>query len=197
MVSSELDSLLKPWFDRWQLTDLSPLRPWIETMRILDFERDAMVLTAGSRERNIFLVESGLLRLFYTSPDGRERNKAFFGPGKVCGPISAVITDSPAPFSIQALEPSRLLRADYDLLLRHASRSRDLNRLQVDLLSEAFVRNEQREAMLLTCNAEQRYQWVLQREPELLERLPQFHIASYIGVDAVSLSRLKRKLNPD
>ena len=61
------------------------------------------------------------------------------------------------------------------------------------MLAEAFIRNEQREAMLLTCNAEQRYQWLLEQEPDLPGRVPQFHIASYLGVDAVTLSRLKRK----
>ena len=62
------------------------------------------------------------------------------------------------------------------------------------MLAEAFRRNEQREAMLLTCNAEQRYRWLLAHEPDLLQRVPQFHIASYLGIDAVSLSRLKRKI---
>ena len=65
---------------------------------------------------------------------------------------------------------------------------------RVDLLSEAFIRNEQREAMLLTCNAEQRYQWLLENEADLLQRVAQFHIASYLGIDAVSLSRLKPKI---
>jgi hypothetical protein len=47
---------------------------------------------------------------------------------------------------------------------------------------------------ILTCNAEQRYQWLLQHEPDLPERVAQLHVASYLGVDAVSLSRIKRKL---
>ena len=50
--------------------------------------------------------------------------------------------------------------------------------------------------MLLTSNAEQRYQWLSQHEPELPGRVPQFHLASYLGMDAVSLSRLKSKLKP-
>ena len=61
------------------------------------------------------------------------------------------------------------------------------------MLSEAFIRNERREALLLTCSAEERYQWLLEHEAYLLDRVPQFHIASYLGMDAVSLSRLKRK----
>ena len=64
------------------------------------------------------------------------------------------------------------------------------------MLAEAFIRNEQREALLLTCNAEQRYQWLLQHEPHLLDRVAQFHLASYLGVDAVTLSRLKKKFRP-
>lgn len=197
MSSSELDALLQPWYRLWQLTDPAPLRDWTATMRLHDYQRDETVLPVGSRSRNIFLVEHGLLRLYYTNHEGRERNKAFYGPGSLTGPISAVITDSPAPFSIQALEPSRLICADYDQLMQLAEQHPEINRLRASLLSEAFVRNEQREAMLLTCNAEQRYLWVLEHEPDLLQRLPQFHIASYLGIDAVSLSRIKRKLDQD
>ena len=61
----------------------------------------------------------------------------------------------------------------------------------------AFMRNEQREALLLTCNAEQRYLWMVEHQAELVERIPQYHIAVYLGVDAVSLSRIKRKLRAE
>ncbi|MFT6958459.1 MAG: hypothetical protein ACJAYC_003477 [Halieaceae bacterium] len=46
-------------------------------------------------------------------------------------------------------------------------------------------------------NAEQRYLWVRDNEPELLENLPEYHIASYLGIDAMSVLRLKRKLELD
>ena len=163
-------------------------------MSLQTLDKDAFAVRAGDISRDIFFIHSGLLRLFYTSADGKERNKAFYGPGQVAGAVSAAITAKAATFDIQALEPSVLVCADFNQIYQHAYRNTDTSRVIIALLAEAFIRNEQREAMLLTLSAEQRYQWLLDKEPELVKSLPQFHIASYIGVDAVSLSRLKRKL---
>lgn len=163
-------------------------------MSLQTLDKDAFAVRAGDISRDIFFIHSGLLRLFYTSAEGKERNKAFYGPGQVAGAVSAAITAKAATFDIQALEPSVLVRADFNQIYQHAYRNTDTSRVIIALLAEAFIRNEQREAMLLTLSAEQRYQWLLDKEPELVNSLPQFHIASYIGVDAVSLSRLKRKL---
>ena len=165
-------------------------------MSLLPLDKGSFLVRAGDRDRHLYFIHYGLLRLFYTSAQGRERNKAFYGPGQATGAVSAAIADSTAPFSVQALEPCLLVQADLGQLYREAPRHPELSRLLLQLLADAFIRNEQREAMLLTCSAEQRYQWVLDNEPELIRCLPQFHLASYIGVDAVSLSRLKRKLKP-
>jgi len=163
-------------------------------MALLPLDKDTFLVRAGDESRHLYFIHRGLLRLFYTSADGKERNKAFYGPGQVTGAVSAAITGTRASFSIQALEPCLLVQADFNQLYQHTADQPELSRLMTELLADAFIRNEQREAMLLTCSAEQRYQWLLDNEPELIRRLPQFHLASYIGVDAVSLSRLKRKL---
>ncbi|MCY1377798.1 hypothetical protein D9M69_653890 [compost metagenome] len=57
-----------------------------------------------------------------------------------------------------------------------------------------MLRNEAREALLLTCNSEERYRWLLEHEAWLLERVPQYQLASYLSMDAVSFSRIKSKL---
>ena len=103
------------------------------------------------------------------------------------------MTGAAAPFSIQALEPVEALSFPYSALSSAAETDLPIARASQHMLAEAFIRNEQREAMLLTCNAEQRYQWLLDNEADLPQRVAQFHIASYLGIDAVSLSRLKRK----
>jgi CRP-like cAMP-binding protein len=166
-------------------------------MRCRELAQDEVLVRAGEHSRSIFLIRSGLVRLFYTDHEGRERNKAFYGEGDITGPVSAIMTDRPANFSIQALEPCELIAADLEFLLRLAPSHSEVSRLVIALLSAAFMRNEEREALLLTCNAEQRYRWLLQYQAELVERIPQYHIAAYLGVDAVSLSRIKRKLKPD
>jgi len=185
---------IRPWLQRWSVDDLAHADSWLANMYCRSFAGEEFLVHVGDRSDTLFLLESGLVRLFYTTPDGKERNKAFYRAGQVTGPVSAAITASAAPFSIQCLEPTQAICFRYADLQRAAEHNAQIARLYRDMLAEAFIRNEQREAILLTCNAEQRYQWLLQHEPDLPERVAQLHVASYLGVDAVSLSRIKRKL---
>jgi CRP-like cAMP-binding protein len=178
----------------WGVDDVSILDEWIDGMRQLTVERDELLVRAGENSGSIYLLQSGLIRLYYTDSEGRERNKAFYGAGAIAGPVSAILSSRPASFSIQVLEPGQLIRANLTQLLDLAPHHPSLGRMVIKLLADAFMRNEEREALLLTCNAEQRYQWLLQHQADLVERIPQYHLAAYLGVDAVSLSRLKRKL---
>jgi len=186
--------ILDYWHDKGRIADPELLYPFVSNTTPLSFATDETVIAAGEHSNQLFFVHSGLLRLYYLSPEGKERNKAFFGPGHFVGAVSASITKSAAPFTIAALEPTTLVALDFQRLYATAPENTELSKSVIALLSEAFIRNEQREAILLTGNAEQRYKWLQDNEPQLLQRVPQFHIASYLGVDAVSLSRVKSKL---
>lgn len=194
MSREDTSRLALEWLAQRQIEDIDPASPWLRAMDRKNFAADDYLLHAGDRDDTLFMLLSGLVRLFYTTPDGRERNKAFYREGQLTGPVSAAMTAGPAPFSIQALEPVRALAFSYRAMSEAAHHSPAVARASQQMLAEAFIRNEQREAMLLTCNAEQRYQWLLDNEPDLPQRVAQFHIASYLGIDAVSLSRLKRKI---
>lgn len=192
--ADEIWSRLQPWLQAWSIEDRAEVEAWLSGMSVGTYSANDYLVRSGERSDTMYFLESGLVRLFYTTPDGKERNKAFYRAGQVTGPVSAALTDSTAPFSIQCLEPTQAIQFRFGDLLQATHGNSTIARLYRDMLAEAFIRNEQREAMLLTCNAEQRYHWLTQNEPGLEERVAQFHIASYIGVDAVSLSRLKRKI---
>ena len=186
---------LQPWLTAWELADPRGLDDWIDDMRWRSAAAQKHLARAGETTSTVFLLTSGLVRLYYVTADGRERNKAFYGSGDITGPVSAIISSQPASFSIQALESCELIEADLNRLLLMAPDDPAISRFVIKLLAEAFMRNEQREALLLTCNAEQRYLWLLEHQAELIGRIPQYHIAAYLGIDAVSLSRLKRNLD--
>ena len=193
MADTDINARIAPWLKHWSVDDLSHAQAWLEHMSVKAYRADDVLVHAGEHSDTLYLLESGLVRLFYITPDGKERNKAFFSAGQITGPVSAAITSSPAPFTIACLEPTEAISFRFRDLLHATRHNQDLAQLYRDMLADAFIRNEQREAMLLTCNAQQRYDWLLAHEPHLVERVAQFHIASYLGVDAVSLSRLKSK----
>lgn len=187
-------SRFQHWLEQRGISDPAGTPDWLAHLAFARFEPGDHLVRCGDHSDTLFVLESGLVRLYYSTPEGRERNKAFYREGQTTGPVSAAISGSPSPFSIECLEFTEAISFRFRDLLAATESNPGVSRLYRDMLAQAFIRNEQREAMLLTSNAEQRYRWLLQHEPELTGRVPQFHLASYLGMDAVSLSRLKAKL---
>jgi len=93
------------------------------------------------------------------------------------------------------MEPSVLYRTPIDKLIIATKNNPEVAHLIDQITRTIFLRNELRESTLLTGNAQERFQWLEQYEHWLIERrVPQYHLASYLGMDAVSLSRLKSKM---
>ncbi|MBB6521200.1 Crp/Fnr family transcriptional regulator [Pseudoteredinibacter isoporae] len=151
------------------------------------------LFAANSEPQYCYVILEGLLRQYYPSAQGRERNKNFFREGQLAGSLSAWLTQSSCPYELQALEDSTLWEMPINQL-RKLQNEKSIQDMLDKTTRELFLRNEQREAVLLTKSGEERYQWLLSNESWIAERLPQYHIASYLGMDAVSLSRLKAKL---
>lgn len=187
-------SLFAEVLGRYHITDpdfMDAVRGRLESVIL---EPGEILVRAGSPAESFYLIVEGMVRYFYSDPDGKERNKAFFREGQFIGSLSAFLTRQVVPFNIQALEPSRFLRISLaqleSLQLIHGQL---VERLISAVARELFVRNEQREAILLTGSAEQRYAWMKTHEAWLLDRVPQYQLASYLGMEPVSLSRLKKK----
>lgn len=159
------------------------------------YERGALLARADAVMTHSFHIASGLVRLYYTTPDGTEHNKGFAAEGRLVGSAASKILGKPAGFDIQALEPTVALALPFavaDALLdRHPAWER-LRRLALERL---YLEKEQREREFLLCDAGERYRLFCERDPHLAARLPLLHIASYIGVTPVALSRIRRRLN--
>jgi CRP-like cAMP-binding protein len=139
-------------------------------------------------------VCTGLLRAYYLADDGTEANKTFIADREFAGPLPAAALGQPVACGIQALEPTTLLVAQYAdfavLLEEHPVFVQFQHKLTTWLLN----RKEMRTRSLLLGGARERYLDFVERYPQLLGRLPQYHIASFLGITEVHLSRLRRTL---
>jgi CRP-like cAMP-binding protein len=151
-------------------------------------------IKAGDVCMELCYILEGLIRVYYIDESGNEVNQHFYQAGEVIAPINAIISKEPCQYFIQALEPTRLMLADYNELYAQGYNNPEWLRLEVKMLQRVFVKSARHEARLLLGNADQRYLWFKKAYPELLERLAQYHIASFLGITPVSLSRLRKKL---
>lgn len=153
------------------------------------------LLHPGDQDYELVFVCEGLLRFYYPAADGSETNKAFVTNG-FAGPLAASGLGLPILYGVEALEDTLLLTADMGAFRALFDEHPVFDRFG-RLLAEAMLRRKElRARSLLQQSATERYLAFKEQHPELLRRLPQYHIASYLGITEVSLSRLKRELRP-
>lgn len=155
------------------------------------------IIWPGSKAYQVLFVYHGLLRTYYLTEEGAESNKSFATENMFGGPTSAFILGLPIAFGVQALERSTLLIAKYADFAALFDQHPIFDRLGRKLAEQTLIRKEIRERSFLLKDAKERYREFLEHYPDLVQRLPQYHIASYLGISEVSLSRLKRSLAED
>lgn len=146
----------------------------------------------GEHSSTHYFAVEGLIRYYYLGLDGKEHNKAFYDKGHIVGSLSALILNEPARYCIETIEPCCLIA------IPHANNS---NMVESALWQQLFnfgcqmmlVRNERREAELLTLSAKERFLQFHRNFPSYSDRIPQFQIASYLGITPVALSRYKKQ----
>ncbi len=163
--------------------------------RFYESEKDEKIINVGQVPTHFFAVLSGLARYYYLSPDGKEWNKAFFCEGQFIGSLSSFLRRQPCAYTIAALERCHLAAIPVNALDVESVDNPQIQNLLNNYIREIMLRNEEREALLLTCNSEARYLWLLEHQRWLVERVPQYHLASYLGMEPASLSRIKKHLS--
>ena len=169
---------------------------WREHAHAAHYPAGSTIVHTGTRAQHAYLLVSGLVRGYYTSPDGQFFNKFFALEGMFFGTPAAAFTRSTTRYAIEALQASDVLAMDLDTLDRLVKRHPALARMLRQEIRFNFIDSEEREAVLLTRDTEGRYRWLQQRHPQLLQRVPGYHLAAYLGMTPVSLSRIKHMEAP-
>jgi len=139
-------------------------------------------------------VDSGCF-CFYTLKDGKEKVMEFFTEGDFFTDIYAYLQESPSNSYVRATEDSVIYyasKADVQKTFDHSHKIERIGRLT---MQEAVLKTYRRIAHLNSLSNEERYLRLLEKRPTLFQRVPQYLIASYLGLTPVGLSKIRRRLS--
>ncbi|WP_197491640.1 MULTISPECIES: Crp/Fnr family transcriptional regulator [Emticicia] len=168
------------------------LKPLFSKKKLLKGE---YFIEQGQLATKIGFLESGVIRAFYRNDEGVEYNKHFFIPNALVGGYASMITGRPNVIIQQALIDCDLLVADFSQLSALYNSHPDLERVARRLAEFFFVDKENREIEIILLEADKRYELFQKRYPSLEQLIPQYHIASYLGITPTQLSRIRKKLS--
>lgn len=157
------------------------------------FQADDVLFSAGDRPDVLYFIQSGLVRFFYLTDDGKEFNKNFVAAGSVVTSLSTFLSGVPSPFFTQALEDTVTIALPMEFVRQQIEADIHWERLLSRSVAMLALKKEQREASFLLQDAGARYEAFLDDFSDLAPRLPQYHIASYLGITPVALSRIRTR----
>jgi len=147
----------------------------------------------GEYSTTLAFLTEGVLRAFYRNIEGNEYNKTFFTDSNFVGAYSSLVTGQKNLINIQCLTNCRIQIADFREITKLYDDYPKIERLARKLAENKFAIKEKREIELVTLEASERYEIFLKEHPNLENLIPQYHIASYLGVTPTQLSRIRSK----
>ncbi|MCC7405619.1 MAG: Crp/Fnr family transcriptional regulator [Bdellovibrionales bacterium] len=172
-----------------------PPTEWLAFARMLKFRKlrkGEVYFRQGERFDEIGFVVRGLLYTYYLDASGIETVKYIATEGTPVCPYAALIQNRPSHFSAKCLEPTFLVVLRYDDLLKLYRRHVCWVNMGRIFAERLFILREERERQFQTLDAEARYQCFVEVFGKHLERIPQYLIASCIGISPVHLSRIRQ-----
>jgi len=181
------------------LNSIHPLNPvtrdyLVEKLKWIEVPKKNFILKQGHICFNIYFINRGLLRCFYTI-EGKEISSWFMREGDVIISVESFFNQTASKENIQALEECLLFYISYDEL-QYAYRSfPDFNTIGRILTQKYYQLSEQRLYSLRMQRAHDKYLFLLNYFPQIIQRVPLKYVASYLGITEETLSRIRAQRN--
>ena len=153
-----------------------------------------ILLSEGDVATKLFLVMKGCLRAYFIKESGIEITTQFFVESQMVASFESAMTGSPSRLYIDTIEDSTLGIIQIKVLEKMFSESSAARDFFNKFLVSRLISYMNLHASFILDNPEKRYKKLIQDNPELVSRLPQQYIASYLGITPVSLSRIRSRL---
>ncbi len=156
------------------------------------FKKGVVLLKEGQKSKNSYFVLKGCIRAYYVL-DGEEKTTAFYTEMEALTP-PCVISKTPSEYYLNCIEDSIILISNSDMEAEMNSKFPKFDLMCKMLAEELLAKQRIDFDEFKTSSPEQRYLNLLQKRPDLIQRVPQHQLASYLGIKPQSLSRLRARI---
>lgn len=155
----------------------------------VSYKRKTVLTAAGETERHLYFVLEGVQRAFYVDTDN-EATIVFTYPYSFSGIADSFLTQRPSKYFLETLTSSTFLRTSFQQVQVLMDKYHNVERLIRLFTSYALMGVLERQVELLTYSAEEKFKTLLKRSPHVLQLIPHKYLASYMGMDATTFSKL-------
>jgi len=162
----------------------------LDCFTLKSFKKKEYFLREGQYCKSVGFVEKGNF-IYYQIVDGEEKICDFAFENDWVTHYKSLLGNIPSEINVKALEDSELYLLNMDKMEQLSQTLPQVNIIRSTLAEQYFTKSAQRGANLTNLDAKGRYQALLEELPFIHQRVPQYYIASYLGIKPQSLSRIR------
>ena len=159
-----------------------------------NYLKDQYILQQGDVCKSSNFINSGCTKTFYMDKKGQEHIVMFSIEDWWTSDLGSFITQTPSDFNVQCIENTELIQFTHDSLEDLYKQIPKLERLFRKIVERAFVASQKRIVRNFSLTTKERYQIFKKTYPKIDQRIPQYMIASYLGITKEFLSKIKNQL---
>ncbi len=163
-------------------------------LRPLILKKKEYFIKPGDTNIKLGFIIKGILRTFFISEDAVEYTTDFCSENEISVNYRISASGIHEDYFSQAVVESLILEIDYESYMDKGERNAKWDILQSRIIEYYYPGKIEREKSLLALSAEERYLGFLEKYSRLADRIPQYQIASYLGITPIALSRIRKKI---
>lgn len=190
---SENATLVKKIFDPYFEAPLEVWESFASLLQRNTYRKNEIIKDAGKKENSLSIIIKGSAGVFLWKENSLICVDLCF-ENSFFGDYMSFLTQQSTEIFTQAIEPTEMLSisfSDLNQLYKDSEIGANIGRTAAEAL---FVDKQTQQIDLLMLSAEERYMKLLKRQPHIMQRTPQKHIASYLGVTPESFSRIRKRI---
>lgn len=188
-----MENKLLAYFHRIMPLSEEEVKAIVETMSIKHYKKGTVLLKEGQISTEVYFVLEGCVRQYYLV-EGDEKTNNFFTEEQWVISMNSFNQNTPSNHFLDCCMDSDLVVGNSEKAESLYKRFPKLETVSRKVMEKVFAEQQEIMSSYTTDTAEQRYLKLLKSRPDLFQKIPQYQIASYVGVKPESLSRIRKRL---
>lgn len=189
-MTMEPSALLEQYLQAIYPLGREEMKAFVAAWSPFECRRKTMLTAVGETERHLYFVVEGLQRAFYIGDDKHEATIVFTYPPSFSGVADSFLTQTPSRVFFETLTASKFMRTTYRQVDELMRRYPDITHMILRTTAFALRGVLERQVELQCFSAEEKFRTLLKRSPHVLQLIPHKYLASYLGIDPATFSKL-------
>jgi CRP-like cAMP-binding protein len=188
-----MDNVFIDAFKRFEILKLTDLLDLYRISSLKSFKKGEIITREGEYCEYAFLIWKGIIRTYVLTSEGKERTIRLAREKHFTSCGASFLSGAPSTEYLEALEDCKVIAVNTKKLEQLSQQNQRILRVSIEGMKEAFADAINRIEFFTVLNPEQRYKALMEESPDLIQRVPQKYLASYLGITTVSLSRIRNR----